>query len=42
MWKYHNVEITPGKGFVDTNGVRHPVIGIYGVMKKKLDLVLKK
>ena len=24
MWKYHNVEITPGKGFVDTNGVRHP------------------
>ena len=24
MWKYHNVEITPGKGFVDANGVRHP------------------
>ena len=24
MWKYHNVQIIPGKGFVDTNGVRHP------------------
>ena len=24
MWKYHNVEITPGKGFIDLNKVRHP------------------
>ena len=24
MWKYHNIIITPGKGWTDVNGVRHP------------------
>jgi hypothetical protein len=24
MWKYHNVEITPGKPWTDTNGIKHP------------------
>jgi len=24
MWKFHNVTITPGKGWTDTNGTQHP------------------
>mgnify|MGYP003154650888 CR=1 FL=1 len=24
MWKYHNITITPGKAWIDLNGVRHP------------------
>ena len=24
MWKYHNITITPGKAWIDVNGVRHP------------------
>jgi len=42
MWKYHNVEITPGKGFVDTNGVRHPSNWHIWSDEEKLNLVLKK